>query len=343
MTTRLFDLYSDYLISSFGQTTATGLARLLDGEVSHDQVTRMLSGQKLTSKAWWKMIKPHVRKVQQPDGVLIIDDSIVEKPYTDENEIVCWHYDHSKGVVVKGINFLTNLYFSQGVALPIGFELVDKRETYIDKKSGDEKRRSETTKNERFRRMVSTAQQNQVPFRHVLADLWFSASENMRFVKLDLKKEFIMGIKVNRLVARSAQDKAKGLYLRIDQINLPEAQAVTVHMKGVPFPVQLVRQLFKNGDGSIGERYLVTSDLTLNADEIKQNASLAKSPTKTETTQTNHFVAALWAFSKIELLKVRTKKNHYQLKYQLYLSALKEAYSQLRSLGPISLDVPVTA
>jgi hypothetical protein len=39
----LLDLYTDYLISSFGQTTATGLSQLLDGEVSHDQVTRFLA------------------------------------------------------------------------------------------------------------------------------------------------------------------------------------------------------------------------------------------------------------------------------------------------------------
>lgn len=37
------DLYTDYLISSFGPTTATGLAALLDGRLSHDQVTRLLS------------------------------------------------------------------------------------------------------------------------------------------------------------------------------------------------------------------------------------------------------------------------------------------------------------
>jgi hypothetical protein len=39
----LLDLYTDYLISSFGQTSATGLSQLLDGEVSHDQVTRFLA------------------------------------------------------------------------------------------------------------------------------------------------------------------------------------------------------------------------------------------------------------------------------------------------------------
>ncbi len=33
---------------------------------------------------------------------------------------------------------------------------------------------------------------NRIPFRYVLNDLWFASAENMRFVKLDLDKEFIM-------------------------------------------------------------------------------------------------------------------------------------------------------
>jgi hypothetical protein len=45
----LLDLYSDYLISSFGQTTATGLANLLRGGISHDQVTRFLASTPRTS------------------------------------------------------------------------------------------------------------------------------------------------------------------------------------------------------------------------------------------------------------------------------------------------------
>ena len=69
----------------------------------------------------------------------------------------------------------------------------------------------------------------------------------------------------------------------------------------------------------MGVRYLVTSDLTLTADRIftiyqkrwksrrvawlKQNAAVAKSPTRTQITQTTHFVTALWSFVKIELLR----------------------------------------
>ena len=360
MNQKTLDLYSDYLLSSFGQTTATGLSKLMEGKISHDQVTRMLSSSKMTSKAWWKLVKPHVRETEQEDGVMIIDDSIVEKPYTDENEIICWHYDHAKGKTVKGINFVSTLYYAQGVALPVAFELVSKTETYIDKKTGKEKRKSGVTKNERYRQMLQIVSNNQIPFRYVLNDLWFASAENMRFVKLDLKKEFIMALKSNRKVALSENDKANGLYQRIDQLELPEDTTLTIYLEGIPFPLQLVRQVFTNEDSSTGVRYLVTSDLTLNADQIitiyqkrwkveeyhrslKQNAAVAKSPTRTETTQTNHFVAALWSFVKIELLKVRTKKNHYQLKSQLYLSALQQAFHELQKLQPVSLVQASTA
>ncbi len=47
---QMSDLYSDYLLASFSQTSATGLSNLMNGEISHDQVTRFLSEEKKTSK-----------------------------------------------------------------------------------------------------------------------------------------------------------------------------------------------------------------------------------------------------------------------------------------------------
>jgi hypothetical protein len=121
-------LYSDYLLTSFGAPTATGPSQLLEGEVSHDQVTRYLAGTKKTAADLWQTVKRFVRQVQSEHGVLIIDDSIEEKPYTDENDIVCWYYDHSKERLLKGINFLTTRYRSHGVSFPVGFHLVAKTE-----------------------------------------------------------------------------------------------------------------------------------------------------------------------------------------------------------------------
>ena len=63
---------------------------------------------------------------------MIADDSIVEKLFTDENEIICWHYAHANSKTVKGINFITILYEAQAIALPIAFELVSQTETHVE-------------------------------------------------------------------------------------------------------------------------------------------------------------------------------------------------------------------
>src|SRR3954452_15230906 len=66
------------------------------------------------------------RQEEEPEepAVLIIDDTIEEKPYTDESELICWHYDHSKGRNIKGINLLSTLYQVGDVSIPVAFELV---------------------------------------------------------------------------------------------------------------------------------------------------------------------------------------------------------------------------
>jgi hypothetical protein len=189
---QLLDIYSDYLISAFGQTTGTGLAGLLSGSVSHDQIQRLLSKEASSAADLWQIVKPYVRQIQQDDGVIIIDDSIAEKPYTDENDIICWHYDHSQDRSVKGINFVTCLYHAGGYSLPVGFSIVAKTEYYLDKKDGKQKRRSPISKNESYRQLLTNAKHNQIPFQYVLSDVWYSAAENMLFIKHDLDKDFIM-------------------------------------------------------------------------------------------------------------------------------------------------------
>jgi hypothetical protein len=349
---QIADLYSDYLLASFGATTAPGLSQLLEGEVSHDQVTRYLAGKKKTAADQWLTVKPLVRQMQSTDGVLIIDDSIEEKPYTDENDIVCWHYDHSKDRLLKGINFLTALYASQGMSLPVGFHLVAKTEQYRDPKTQKEKRRSPVSKNEVCRELIKQAVTNLLPFRFVLFDVWFASAENMGFIKQQQKRDFICPLKTNRKVALSRAEKHQGRYLRVDTLELEAHATREVDLEGVDFPLVLVKQVFTNEDGSCGIRYLVSSDTTLSFDDLtttyhtrwqvecyhkslKQNVSLTKSPTQTVTTQTNHFFAALCGFSKLERLKVKTKLYHFALKSKLYLNALHSAFSTLRQLTPL--------
>jgi len=345
------DLYSDYLLASFGATTATGLSELLEGEVSHDQVTRYLASAQKTASDLWGTVKAFVREVQSEASVLIIDDSIEEKPYTDENDIVCWHYDHSKDRILKGINFLTALYRSQGMNIPVGFHLVAKTEKYTDPKTQKEKRRSPVSKNAVCQDLIKQAVTNRLPFRFVLFDVWFAAADTMRFIKQKQKRDFICPLKANRKVALSPADKSQGRYVRVDTLALETHATREIYLEGVDFPLLLVKQVFTNADGSTGIRYLVSSETTLSFTtltttyherwevecyhkSLKQNVSLAKSPTQTVTTQTNHFFAALCGFIKLERLKRKTKLNHFALKSKLYLNALRSAFATLRSLSP---------
>ena len=106
----LLDIYSDYLIAQSHQATALGLSSLLEGAISHDKITRFLNRNDFGSKDLWHYVKPKVRDFEQETGgVLIIDDSIEEKPYTDESTIISWHFSHAKGRCVKGINILSCL------------------------------------------------------------------------------------------------------------------------------------------------------------------------------------------------------------------------------------------
>ncbi len=65
MNKQILDLYTDYLISQNHYATATGLSELLDGKISHDQITRFLHKEELTSRELWQYVRPHVRKYEK--------------------------------------------------------------------------------------------------------------------------------------------------------------------------------------------------------------------------------------------------------------------------------------
>ena len=106
---------------------------IMSGDISDDKITRYLNYEDLGSKDLWRYNKPEIRRHEKArGGVLILDDSIEEKPYTDENEIVAWHHLHAKGRHVKGINILSCLASYNDVVLPFGYEIVHKDVSFSD-------------------------------------------------------------------------------------------------------------------------------------------------------------------------------------------------------------------
>lgn len=353
----LIDLYSDYLLTSFGLSSAVGMSKMLDGEYSHDQISRFLAQSTLTSVDYWKSIKPIVRRIEQDEGVIAVDDFIIDKPHSTENDIICYHFDHKVGRNVKGINVISFLYHtdfdkSQSFDLPVAYEIVSKPVKYNDPVTKQEKRRSEVTKNEIVReRLRVLANQNRIKFSTVLWDTWYSSNENFDFVHKDLKKYFVGALKSNRLVALSKSEKLEGKFQSVSAINIEPKSRIEVWIKGLDFPVYLTKQVFTNKDGSTGELYLVSNRKEYTYEQqitiyqkrwkveqfhksTKQNAALSKSPTKYEVTQSNHIFCSVIAYVKLELLKIKHCTNHFAIKGKLYLKAIQAAYKELQNLKP---------
>ena len=99
---------------------------MVEGDVSHDPMTRFLSAQEYTSKDLWREVKSTIRSLENKTGVLIFDDTIQEKAWTDESERMCGHYDPCSGRMIRGINLLNALYHCNGTSIPVAFELVKK-------------------------------------------------------------------------------------------------------------------------------------------------------------------------------------------------------------------------
>ena len=341
------DLSTDYLISSLGQTSATVLSALLDNAVSHDALTRFVNQPDHDSKALWKLVKGDVRRMESDDGLLIVDDSISEKPYTDPNGLICPDYDHCKDGYINGINFVSLLYRSNGVQLSVGFELVFKTLQCMIK-TRKECWRAERTKNDMFRDVLRAAHKNTVKFALVLCDSWFTNSQNINYVR-SIKKNLIGAVKSNLEVALSKSDRANGRFVKISTLSLNPGDLREVYIRSVEGPVLIGRDIFVNKDGSTGELHLLCTDLTRTYQFIlstyqerwgiedyhkflKNNTSLHKSPTRPLQTQRTHFFASLCAYVKLERLKICEKLNHFALKGKIYIKTIQAAFKELESL-----------
>lgn len=348
------DLYTDYLISSTGQASATGLSALHDGALSHDKVTRFLASTYLDSRELWLAAKPLVRRAEANRAaadfaVLIVDDCIAEKPHTDPNALIATYWDHSQQRYVRGLNFLTLFYHLAPVAVPLAVVLIEKTEPAPPSATGAARFKSPTTKNEHLRQLLRVAQQ-QVAYRYLLGDSWYASAENINFVVQDLKRQCLFALECSRTVALSEQGRAKGEFIRLDALDFANEQPLRVFLRSVPAAVVVSKHLFTNKDGSNGTLYLLSSDTSLTKAEIlaiyqrrwkveeyhkslKQNTSLTKSPTKSLVGQANHFFASMLAYIKLEGLKLKHQVGHFRLKAQLYLVGLKAMNQQLQSLA----------
>ncbi len=352
----LKEIYINFAISSFEKIEMTKLSKITGDGYSHDIFTKklLLNDEIDTDKALWSEVKPFLRNYEnEEDGCILIDDTILNKPHTKENDMICWHYDHTQGKSVKGILML-NFHYTDvsGISIPLGYEIITKTQKSFDEKKQKEIRTSLFTKNEIMRDKLKILNfHNELKYRYILMDKWFASVENLVFIDEVLKKRFICPLKKNRKVALSLEDKKNGRYVSISSVDTEGFSSRLIYLEGIEKSLKIARQVFKNGDdGEPTYLYLVTNDIDLTSQKIleiyqrrwkieeyhkslKQNLKIEHSPTKVETSQLNHLFLSVCGFIKLEKLRLNYNLNHFALKEKIYIEALKTAYQKVRKLN----------
>lgn len=69
---------------------------------------------------------------------------------------------------------------------------------------------------------------------------------NMEFIHYELKKFLVFGIKANRLIAFSEEERKKGQYYNLNSLNFKDGEKQVIWLKDLAFPVALVIKIFRN-------------------------------------------------------------------------------------------------
>ncbi len=124
------DLYIDYLLVSTGFTTVAGLSSFNEETVSHDRTTQISKGELFNSAYLRKASGSLPGRDETDDKCLSIDDSIPEKPYADENKLICRHWNHVENRSVKGADFITAFYRHRRGNVPLATVFALKSKIY---------------------------------------------------------------------------------------------------------------------------------------------------------------------------------------------------------------------
>lgn len=340
------NVYVDYLLSTSGHISAVDLSAALEGCYSHDQISRMLYSGEVNDYTLYRKGKRLIAAKGGLKGVvsLSIDDSIQEKPYSGVNGLVAYHWDHTEGRAVRGINFVSALLSDQEASVPLSMQLVQK-EWVGNEKTGEGKWKVIKSRNEIFREMVGRLTRGK-EVNYVLADRWYASKENMNFVVGQCKTDFIIALQGNRCAARSKKDARQGSFTPLQDL-MPGKRAVNLYLKDLDFAVRVVKRVFKNEDDSSGTLYLATSDLGLEYNEIftlyqrrwrvevyhkslKSNCSLGRCQASSHTGQRSHFFLSAFAFLLLEKAKLQEDKNHFALMKELNILTVKYGLKQIR-------------
>src|SRR5262245_34717162 len=178
--------YIQFLLATPKACSATEAARVQPdrpNKPAHDAFTRLLHRLEPDPATLWAEVAPLVRR---RDGVLVVDDTTLDKPHSHHIQLVTRHWSGKHWQVVSGINLITLVWTDGDLLQPTDYRLYHK--------AADGK-----TKNDHLRDLLAAAQARGFTPRCVLFDSWYAALETFKQVR-GFGWVFLARFKGNRLV-----------------------------------------------------------------------------------------------------------------------------------------------
>jgi hypothetical protein len=187
----------------------------------------------------WREVEPLIRRTA---GLLVIDDTVLDKPHARHMGLVAYHWSGRHNRVVRGINLVRLAWTGGDRVLPTDYRLVDPAAA------------PKRTKNDDFRALIRLARERGFRPACVAFDAWSSGKENLKAVR-DCGWVFLTQVRYNRRV-----DPDKTGNRPIEQCGIA-ATGTVVHLEGFG-SVKAFRIVARNGD----TEHWITNDLTM--DEV---------------------------------------------------------------------------
>ena len=162
--------YINFLIATQKAYSGTEAERVQPESANppaHDAITRLLHRMEPSSETLWLEGQQHV---SLNTGILVIDDSTLDKFYAEKMELVTRHWSGKHGRVVQGINLITLLWTEGDRHIPLNYRFYEKS---VDG----------ATKNDHFRTMLQTARVRGFDPECVVFDSWYSSLDNLKLIR----------------------------------------------------------------------------------------------------------------------------------------------------------------
>jgi hypothetical protein len=318
--------YCQYLLSSQINYTITNLAEHLEN-ISHDKINYYLKKEKLTPRLLWDNVKDVI--MTDDNGYVIFDDSVLDKRYSEEIEIVRRQYSGNEHSVLKGIGVVSCVYVNPKLQR---FWVVDYR---IFNPDADGKTKIDHVKD----MLQNLVYHKLLPFDTVLMDTWYAVHNLMLYID-SLDKIYYCPLKNNRLVDDTF---GKEKYKRIELLQWREEElecGKIIKIKG--FPANKKVKLFRVTVSTNRTDYVVTNDLSQSSTdvvqevckirwkieefhrEIKQLTGIESCQCRKARLQINHIACAMLVWVRLKNLAYRTGQTIYEIKHNLLSNYLIE-------------------